>query len=75
MGSLLSDLGRVAVLVDDGDAVVRIADGNVGHAIAAMATVDRARVIVLDRSNVHAGLSAGAEGGAHAMQIAGAAAG
>jgi len=77
MGLLLSRSGRVAAFVDDGDAATRIAHRDVGHAVAAVATVTGARVIVLDRSEVHAGRELGtvAEGGKDAVQIAGAAAG
>src|SRR5262249_38204715 len=74
MGSLLSHSGRVAALVDDGDAAVRIAHRDIGHAIAITAAIDRARVVVLDGGEMHAGSSAIAEGGHDAVQIAGAAA-
>src|SRR5262249_35057741 len=68
MGSLLSHFGRVAALVDDGDAAVRIAHRDVGHAVAVTATEDGAARVVLDRGEMHAG----AERGLDAMQIAGA---
>jgi hypothetical protein len=77
ISSLPRHLPALACFVDDGEAVIRAADTDVRDAVTALAAIDGAAVIMLDRCEVDADrrLDAVRAQGAHnAVQVAGPAA-